>query len=171
MYGQRTTNAPMTNLPIHITTHHLSVSNALRRFAREKISAVCRFANDALAADVVLRRHGGAKERFSASARLALPGRDIHGRAVHTNLYVAIGNLVAKLGRLARKRKTRLAKTFEHPGWSKTSVKPTVPPWAKGPCLIGSGDLTSRRAPASADERLPVLQGAPRLIPPKTAAN
>ena len=71
----------MTNLPIHITTHHLSMSNALRRFAREKISSVCRFANDALAADVVLRRHAGAKERFSASARLALPGRDIHGRA------------------------------------------------------------------------------------------
>jgi len=108
----------MTNLPIHITTHHLSASNALHRFAREKISSVCRFANDALAADVVLRRHGGAKERFSASARLALPGRDIHGRAVAGNLYAAIGKLVAKLARLSRKRKTRLAKTFEHPGRS-----------------------------------------------------
>ena len=116
IYEQPTTNAPMTNLPIHITTHHLSMSNALRRFAREKISSVCRFANDALAADVVLRRHGGTKERFSASARLALPGRDIHGRAVAGNLYAAIGKLVAKLARLSRKRKTRLAKTFEHPG-------------------------------------------------------
>src|SRR5205814_2040612 len=91
IYKQPTTNAPMTNLPIHITTHHLSMSNALRRFAREKISSVCRFANDALAADVVLRRHAGAKERFSASARFALPGRDIHGRAVASNLYAAIG--------------------------------------------------------------------------------
>jgi hypothetical protein len=36
IYEQPTTNAPMTNLPIHITTHHLSMSNALRRFAREK---------------------------------------------------------------------------------------------------------------------------------------
>lgn len=98
----------MTNLPIHITTHHLSASNALHRFAREKVSSVCRFANDALAADVVLRHHGGAKERFSASARLALPGRDIHGRAVAGNLYAAIGKLVAKLARLSRKRKTRL---------------------------------------------------------------
>jgi ribosomal subunit interface protein len=118
----------MTNLPIHITTHHLSMSNALRRFAREKISSVCRFANDALAADVVLRRHGGAKERFSASARLALPGRDIHGRAVAGNLYAAIGKLVAKLARLSRKRKTRLAKTFDHPGRSETSAEVTVPP-------------------------------------------
>ena len=64
----------MTNLPVHITTHHLSMSNPLRRFAREKISSVCRFANDALAADVILRRHAGAKEHFTASARLSLPG-------------------------------------------------------------------------------------------------
>ena len=118
----------MTNLPIHITTHHLSTSNALHRFAREKISSVCRFANDALAADVVLRRHAGAKERFSASARLALPGRDIHGRAVASNLYVAIGKLVGKLARLSRKRKTRLAKTFEHPGRRETSAERAVPP-------------------------------------------
>jgi ribosomal subunit interface protein len=118
----------MTNLPIHITTHHLTASNALDRFAREKISSVCRFANDALAADVVLRRHGGAKERFSASVRLALPGRDIHGRAVAGNLYAAIGKLAAKLARLSRKRKTRLAKTFEHPGRSERSAEVIVPP-------------------------------------------
>jgi putative sigma-54 modulation protein len=121
----------MTNLPIHITTHHLSVSNALGRFAREKISSVCRFANDALAADVVLRRHTGAKERFSASARVALPGRDIHGHAVDRNLYAAIGKLVDKLACLSRKRKTQLAKTFEHPGQSKTSSELTVPPPAQ----------------------------------------
>lgn len=117
----------MTNLPIHITIHHFSASDGLRRFAREKISSVCRFANDALAADVVLRRHSGAKERFSASARLALPGRDIHGRAVASNLYAAIGKLVARLARLARKRKTRLAKTFKHPGRSKTSSELAAP--------------------------------------------
>ena len=116
----------MTNLPIHITTHHLSASDGLRQFAREKISSVCRFANDALAADVVLRRHGGAKERFSASARLALPGRDIYGRAVARNLHTAIGKLVATLARLARKRKTRLSKTFEHPGRSEISAEVAV---------------------------------------------
>jgi ribosomal subunit interface protein len=111
----------MTNLPIHITTHHLSASDGLRRFAREKIISVSRFANDALAADVVLSRQGGVKERFSASARLALPGRDIYGHAVAANLYAAIGKLVARLARLARKRKTRLAKTFEHRGRNKNS--------------------------------------------------
>jgi putative sigma-54 modulation protein len=99
----------MTNLPIHITTHHLTLSDALSRFARKKISSIRRFANDALAAEIVLRRHAGAVTRFSASARLALPGRDIHGRAVAGNLYAAIAKLVTKLARLSRKRKTRLA--------------------------------------------------------------
>jgi len=105
----------MTNLPIHITTHHLSLSDSLRRFARKKILPVTRFAHDALAAEIILRRHNGARIRFSASARLALPGWDVHGRAEDSNLYVAIGKLVAKLNRLLRKRKTRLAKKSERP--------------------------------------------------------
>ncbi len=118
----------MTNLPIHITTHHLSVSNALRRFAREKISSC--LASRTMPSQPTSYCVGmrGAKKRFSASARLALPGRDIHGRAFASNLYAAIGKLVGKLARLSRKRKTRLAKTFDHPGRSETSAEVTVPP-------------------------------------------
>jgi len=109
----------MTDLPIHITTHHLHLSDPLRLIVRGKLAPVARFANDAIAAEIVLRRRGGAKTRFSASARVALPGRDVHGHAVHVNLYVAIGRLAEKLGRLLRKRKTRLAKAFKHPGRGK----------------------------------------------------
>jgi ribosomal subunit interface protein len=111
----------MTNLPIHITTHHLSLSDSLRRFARRKITPVTRFANDALAAEIVLRRHNGAVKRFSATARLALPGRDVHGRGIDANLYGAIGKLVTTLGRRLRKRKTRLAKNFKEQIHSKQS--------------------------------------------------
>ena len=111
----------MTDLPIHITTHHLSLTDPLSGFVSKKIAALKRVANDALSAEIILRRHNGAATRFSASARVALPGPDIHGRAVDTNLYVAIGKLVAKLARLSRKRKTRLAKSFEHPGRNQTS--------------------------------------------------
>jgi len=100
----------MSNLPVYITSHHLQLSDALRQFVRSKIGSVERLAKDALCVEVALRRHGGAETRFSASARLALPGRDIHGRALHTDLYVAIGQLVLKLRRLLRKRKTRLAR-------------------------------------------------------------
>jgi len=112
----------MTDLPVHITTHHLSLTDPLSRFVSKKVAGLTRVANDALVAEVILRRHNGAATRFSASARLALPGRDIHGRAVDTDLYTAIGKLVSKLARLSRKRKTRLAKTFEHPGRSETSA-------------------------------------------------
>jgi ribosomal subunit interface protein len=97
----------MSNLPIHVTTHHLRLSDALSEFVREKITPVQRFANDALAADIVLRRHNGARRCFSASARLALPGRDVHSRAVHVDLYAAIRQLFIKLARHLRKRKTR----------------------------------------------------------------
>ena len=113
----------MTHLPIHITTHHLSLSDSLRRFARKKVGPVTRFAHDAIAAEIVLRRHNGAETRFSASARLALPGRDVHGCAIDANVYVAIGKLVARLGRLLRKRKTRLAKRFEKPTRTKDQTK------------------------------------------------
>jgi putative sigma-54 modulation protein len=112
----------MTDLPIHITTHHLRLSDSLRLIVRGKLASVARFANDAIAAEIVLRRRNGAQTRFSASARLALPGQDVHGHAVDPNLYVAIGKLVAKLGRLLRKRKTRLAKVFKHPGRERISV-------------------------------------------------
>ena len=124
----------MTDLPIHITTHHLHLSDPLRLIVRGKLAPVARFANDAIAAEIVLRRRGGAKTRFSASARVALPGQDIHGHAVHVNLYTAIGKLAEKLGRLLRKRKTRLAKAFKHPGrrkveraWRDSNPQPADP--------------------------------------------
>jgi ribosomal subunit interface protein len=74
------------------------------------MSGLSRFAGDILAGEIILR--GKAGRLFSISARLAVPGRDIHGKAVHENLYTAIDQLVAKLARSARKRKTRLTRKF-----------------------------------------------------------
>jgi putative sigma-54 modulation protein len=100
----------MTKLPIHITTHHLIINEGLHRFVLKKIGALKRFANDALAAEIVLRRDGLKELRFSAIARVSLPGRDIHARASDGNIYAAIHQLVSKLARLSRKRKTRLSR-------------------------------------------------------------
>jgi putative sigma-54 modulation protein len=101
-----------TTLPVHITPHHLRLSPALSDFVRRKLVKVPRFASDVLATDIVLRRHHGTADGklFSASARLALAGRDIHATATHADLYTAIVKLVARLARRSRKRKTRLAK-------------------------------------------------------------
>lgn len=101
-----------SNLPIHITPHHLQLSPALQSFVREKLADVPRLAPDALSAEVVLRRHHGTSggQQYSASARVALPGRDIHGKARHADIYTAIVKLSSRLARRSRKRKTRLAR-------------------------------------------------------------
>jgi putative sigma-54 modulation protein len=103
---------PMTNLPIHITPHHLSLTASLRDFVVKKTSTLPRFARDVIAADIVLRRHHGTStgKKFSASARLAMPGHDIHGTAAHADLYTAVGKLMSRLARRSRKRKTRFVK-------------------------------------------------------------
>jgi ribosome hibernation promoting factor len=105
----------MKNIPLHITSHHLRLSPPLREFLQLKISALARFAGDILSAEVVLRGPSGAAHRVSVSARLALPGRDVHGHATHSSIRGAVNRLVARLGRLSRKRKTRLARTVRRP--------------------------------------------------------
>jgi putative sigma-54 modulation protein len=105
----------MTTLPIHITPHGIQLSFTLRKFIENKISRVSRFAGDVLSAEVVLREKPGANGLFSVSARLALPGRDVHGNAVHENFYAAINQLVGRLARLSRKRKTRFEKRRRRP--------------------------------------------------------
>lgn len=100
----------MNALPIHITAHDIELSVALRKFIEKKISRLSRFAADILSAEVVLREKHGASGLFSVSARLALPGRDVHANGVHVNFYAAINQLVARLARLSRKRKTRFEK-------------------------------------------------------------
>src|ERR1051325_10387709 len=106
----------MNALPVHITPHGIELSFALRQFIEKKISRVSRFAGDILSAEVVLREKSGANGLFSVSARLALPGRDVHSNAVHVNFYAAINQLVARLARLSRKRKTRFEKRKRRAG-------------------------------------------------------
>jgi len=101
-----------TTIPVHITPHHLRISPNLREFAHGKFAKVRRFSSDALRMDLILRRRGGIAldGRFSATARVALPGRDIHATASHDDLYTAIVMLVRRISGLSRRRKTRLAK-------------------------------------------------------------
>jgi ribosome-associated inhibitor A len=106
----------MNAIPIHITSHGIELSFALRRFIETKMSRLSRFADDILSAEVVLREKAGASGLFSVSARLALPGRDVQGNAVHMNFYAAINQLVARLARLSRKRKTRFEKRKRRAG-------------------------------------------------------
>ena len=105
----------MKNPPIHVTPHDLHLSAALLDFIRIKVCGLSRFAGDIVGADVVLRGKSGAAGSFSVSGRLALPGRDVQANATHGNLYGAINQLVTRLARLSRKRKTRLGNVFRRP--------------------------------------------------------
>src|ERR1044072_9362449 len=111
-----TNNTHMNTLPIHITPHGIELSFALRKFIEKKISRISRYAAEILSAEVVLREKSGATGLFSGSARLALPGHDVHGNAVHQNFYAAINQLVARLARLSRKRKTRFERAIRRAG-------------------------------------------------------
>ena len=116
----------MNDLPIHITPHGIELSFALRKFTEKKIARLSRFADDILSAEVVLREKSGANGLFSVSARLALPGRDVHGNAVHENFYAAINQLVARLARLSRKRKTRFEKRTRRAGRLRSTSTPDL---------------------------------------------
>jgi ribosomal subunit interface protein len=110
--GEQISASTTTNLPIHITAHHLNLDHNLRRFVFKKIGPLRRFANHALTAEIILRRDGRSAFGFSATGRLSLPGRDINSRATGSDIYSAIQKLVAKLARLCRKRKTQMCKVF-----------------------------------------------------------
>lgn len=123
----------MNALPIHIMPHGIELSFTLRKFIERKISRLSLFAGDILSAEVVLREKSGATGLFSVSARLALPGRDVHANAVHVNFYAAINQLVARLARLSRKRKTRFEKSKRRAGRFQSAVRASKLPSTKGP--------------------------------------
>lgn len=99
-----------TSIPVRITPHHLTLSPALITKVQDEIGSLARFGKTIVRANVVLRLHHGRSngKLFSASARLSLPGGDIHASAKHSNLYTAISALEIRLARRMRKRKTRM---------------------------------------------------------------
>jgi ribosomal subunit interface protein len=116
----------MKKPPIHITPHDLQLSPGINDFIRIKLSGLSRFAGDIVAAEVVLRGKSGAAHLFSVTSRLSLPGRDVHATATGVDLYAAINQLVARLARLSRKRKTRLGKLFRRTGESRASSSRSI---------------------------------------------
>ena len=123
----------MNALPIHITAHDIEISLGLRKFIEKKISRVSRFAADILTAEVVLREKSGGNGVFSVSARLALPGRDVHANAVHVNFYAAINQLVSAARTFVAQAKNAIRET-QTPRWKTPVDNPGVNPGpAKAP--------------------------------------
>lgn len=95
---------------IHLNLHQFKLTDSIRAFAISKISRLSSFDPEVQSADVTLAHDYGAgpEEKFSATVRLALPGKDVHATDTRHDLYAAINAVRDKLARQLRKRKTRL---------------------------------------------------------------
>ncbi len=98
-------------MKIHLIPRQFQLTNAIENFTAEKLAALEEIACDVQSADVVLAHDVGVNRarRFTASVRLALPGKDVHASDTGPDLYVAIGSVQRKLARRLRKRKARFA--------------------------------------------------------------
>ena len=96
-------------MQIHISPRHLRLTAAIHQHAAEKIEHLEQFAEEIIAAHVVLVHDEAAKpeDRYSAKVHLAVPGPDIHAEESNADLYTALDLVTAKLARQLRKRKTR----------------------------------------------------------------
>ena len=97
-------------MKIHITPHHLSLTDALQQFAARKVSALDGISRDIDAAHIVLRDDSktNPERRFSASVRLMVRGADVFARGAGHDLYATIEKVVQKLTSGLRTRKSRL---------------------------------------------------------------
>jgi putative sigma-54 modulation protein len=83
---------------------------AIHAYVAEKVGHLEELAERVLAAHVVLilDEKKNPKQSFCVKVHLALPGPDLYAQAVGGDLYAAIDDVVAKLARQVRKRKTKL---------------------------------------------------------------
>ena len=107
----------VVSMKLHITPHHLTLSEALNGFTARKLSALGGITPDIDAAHVVLRLDPktNPERRFSASVRLVVRGADVFARGTGQDLYTTIDQVVDKLTNGLRARKSRLHSWHRRP--------------------------------------------------------
>lgn len=95
-------------MQIHITPRHLRLTASIHQAAASQVSLVEDLGLEILAAHVVLIHDDVAKpeDRYTAKVHLALRGPDLHAEHSAGDLYIALEQVVDKLCRQVRKRKT-----------------------------------------------------------------
>ena len=98
-------------MKIHLVSHHLQLTEPIQACVETKIAALAEISAHVQSADVILSQDKGINptRRFTISARLAMPGKDIQASNTGADLYAVIDGLQSKLARRLRKRKTRFA--------------------------------------------------------------
>ncbi|MEA3208975.1 MAG: putative sigma-54 modulation protein [Chthoniobacter sp.] len=94
---------------IHLSPRHLQLTAAIHQHAAEKVLHLEEFADDIVAAHVVLMHDENAKpaDRYTVKLHLAVPGPDLHAEESHSDLYAALDLVTAKLAGQLRKRKAK----------------------------------------------------------------
>lgn len=94
-------------MDITITGQQIELTDAMRDYAKEKISKLARHVDDIIKAHVVLKVENERKERHVAHADIHVRGADFYAKAEAGDMYSAIDLLADKLTQQARKFKEK----------------------------------------------------------------
>jgi putative sigma-54 modulation protein len=95
----------MSDVKVSVTFRHTEPTDALKRYAEEKIHRLGKYFSQPLDAHVVLSVE--SKERQSAEVELHAHGTMIHGKEQTEDLYSAIDLVTNNLKRQVRKQKDK----------------------------------------------------------------
>src|ERR687889_2868017 len=96
-------------MQIHVSPRHLQLTAAIHQAVAAQIGSLEHYGEDILGAHVVLvASTAEAPARFRVKVHLALPGPDIFAEDSESDLYAALEQVVAKVARQLRKRKTAM---------------------------------------------------------------
>lgn len=89
---------------LHITGHHVAVTDALRAYMVSKLDRIMRHVDNVIDVSVVMSVE---KLRQKVEATVRLSGREIHVASEGDNLYAAIDDLADRLDRQVVRHKER----------------------------------------------------------------
>ena len=95
----------MSDVKVAVTFRHMEATDALKRYAEEKVRRIGRHFSRSLEAHVVLSVD--SKERQTAEIELHTHGAMIHGKEETDDLYSAIDLVIDKLQRQVQKQKEK----------------------------------------------------------------
>ncbi len=95
----------MTDVKVSVTFRHTQPTDALKRYAEEKLSKIGKYFYRPLEAHVVLSVD--SRDRQLAEVTLQARGMTIHGREQTEDLYSAIDLVMDKVEQQIRKYKTK----------------------------------------------------------------
>ena len=95
----------MTDVKVSVTFRHTQSTDALKRYAEEKVHKIGKYFHRPLEAHVVLSVD--SRDRQLAEVTLQTRGLTIHGHQETTDLYSAIDLVMDKIEQQIRKHKTK----------------------------------------------------------------